>query len=46
MEETVQLPEKELDAMSHLEMIIRGWVAKSNYEKDMNWYQSLKEQYQ
>jgi hypothetical protein len=46
MIETVQIPEEELDPMTHLEMIVRGWVAKSNYEKDMNWYQDLKEQYQ
>lgn len=46
MTETVQIPEKEIDPMSHLEMIIKGWVAKSNYQKDMNWYQNLKEQYQ
>jgi hypothetical protein len=46
MTETVQIPEQELDAMSHLEMIINGWVAKSNYQKDMDWYQKLKEQYE
>jgi hypothetical protein len=46
MSETVQIPEQELDPMSHLEMIVRGWVAKSNYQSDMEWYQKLKEQYE
>jgi hypothetical protein len=32
--------------MSHLEMIVRGWVAKTNYQNDMESYQKLKEQYE
>jgi hypothetical protein len=46
MTETVQIPEQELDAMSHLEMIINGWVAKTQFDNDQKWYQRLKEQYE
>lgn len=46
MTETVQLPEQEIDPMTHLEMIIKGWVAKSQFEADQKWYQNLKELYQ
>lgn len=46
MTETTQLPEQELDPMSHLEIIIKGWVAKTQFEKDQEWYKLLKEQYQ
>lgn len=46
MTEAVQIPEEEIDPMTHLEMIVRGWVAKTQFDNDQKWYQSLKEQYQ
>ena len=46
MTEAVQIPEEEIDPMTHLEQIVRGWVAKTQFDNDQRWYQNLKEQYQ
>lgn len=38
--------EEEIDPMSHLEQIVKGWVVKSQFQNDLDWYQRLKEQYE